>query len=326
MSKRRRILSYDEKAEILRLRALKLSYQSIGDKIGRPKSTVSTFVVRYQKTHTIINKPRSGRPQKVTKRTQRQIIRSSIIDPWASSSEIKSGLQLKLSSSMVRKVLVDTGLKARKPKKSPYTNKKIRLRRMNYMRDHINWSLDKWKRVIFSDETTICMKRDNQGQYVRCKVGQSTRPEYVLKTWKFGGGKVMFWAAITYDSRTDLVPVHGTMNRHTYVQLLDQHLLPFIYGQSMMSRNPMIFLQDGASCHTAHFTQDYFIANQISVLQDWPAYSPDLNPIENVWAILKRKLGSYNYSHQEALIDRAQKVWNSISQKQIQNTIESIHR
>ena len=62
---------------------------------------------------------------------------------------------------MVRKVLVDTGLKARKPKKSPYANKKIRTRIMNYMRDYINWSLDKWKRVIFFDETTICMKRDN---------------------------------------------------------------------------------------------------------------------------------------------------------------------
>ena len=50
-------------------------------------------------------------------------------------------------------------------------------------------------------------------------------------------------------------------------------------------------MQDNAPCHTARLVKDFFTQESISVLP-WPAQSPDLNPIENLWALIKRKLAA----------------------------------
>ncbi len=51
----------------------------------------------------------------------------------------------------------------------------------------------------------------------------------------------------------------------------------------------LIFKQDLAPTHTAKGTKNWFNDNDVTVL-DWPANSPDLNPIENLWSIVKRKM------------------------------------
>lgn len=49
-------------------------------------------------------------------------------------------------------------------------------------------------------------------------------------------------------------------------------------------------MQDGASIHRSEYTINYLTENKVKLLPNWPAYSPDINPIENVWAMLKAAL------------------------------------
>src|SRR5277367_3516824 len=67
-----------------------------------------------------------------------------------------------------------------------------------------------------------------------------------------------------------------------YQQVLDQHLLPMLQFGT-------IFMHDNALIHTAHLIRDFLRAYQIDVM-DWPPYSPDLNLIENLWAMLKAEM------------------------------------
>ena len=79
--------------------------------------------------------------------------------------------------------------------------------------------------------------------------------------------------------------------------------------------------------HTSNLAQKWFKDNKTN-LMDWPAQSPDLNPIEHLWELLKRKLKMYE-EHPKGLYELWERVeveWNKITPEECQNLIESLPR
>ena len=86
----------------------------------------------------------------------------------------------------------------------------------------------------------------------------------------------------------------------------------------------MIFQDDSAPCHRCKIVKEYLEENQIKTL-DWPGNSPDLNPIENIWAILKQKVGRNSIPNKNILENRILEAWNNkINQKTIKEIIGSM--
>lgn len=94
---------------------------------------------------------------------------------------------------------------------------------------------------------------------------------------------------------------------------------------SAYPENEVVFQQDGYPKHTAKIVKDW-LSHQIFQVIECPAQSPDLNPIENSWAILKRRLGKYQKAprSKNELWPHVQHEWNNFHDNFIQNLVESM--
>ncbi len=115
----------------------------------------------------------------------------------------------------------------------------------------------------------------------------------------------------------------STVNAAIYQEILEHFMLPSadkLYGDA-----DFIFQQDLAPAHTAKVTKSWFNDHGVTVL-DWPANSPDLNPIENLWGIVKRKMRDTRPNNADDLKATVKETWASIPPQQCHKLITSMPR
>ena len=96
----------------------------------------------------------------------------------------------------------------------------------------------------------------------------------------------MFWAGISMARKTQLVTIRGNLNAQRYInEVINPHVLPI----AQQGGPNFIFQQDNARAHTARVVQNHFAQNGVNV-KEWPASSPDLNPMEHCWDALKQQV------------------------------------
>ena len=158
-----------------------------------------------------------------------------------------------------------------------------------------------------------------KGCYGKVWAKNGTPPKLKKKKYDV---KAMFWGAISYEFCSKLAFIDGYMNSEKYTGVLKSHLGPM---WRYLDKDDTIFQQDNAPCHTSKETKKFFEAQGIQIL-DWPPNSPDLNPIENIWALLKRRIIKKQAHNKYELIQKAEESWNEISQDIISNVIDSMPR
>jgi hypothetical protein len=182
------------------------------------------------------------------------------------------------------------GIQARKKAKKPFLSKAHKQARLRWAQAHQHWTVDDWKRVIFSDETKINLWNAGGVKYCLRKQNTPLQPFHIEETVKHGGGSLMFWGCMTSKGLGYGCQVYdGTMNAVDYIHILNttfkESLRFYRYGPEAF-----IFLHDNDPKHTATATKMYLENKGIEVLP-WPSQSADLNPIEHVWKYLKVQIG-----------------------------------
>lgn len=127
-----------------------------------------------------------------------------------------------------------------------------------------------------------------------------------------------------FNRRTELIALEGNLNGQMYAENI---IRAIIYPLRDEMGEHFIFMDDNARPHRTQRVQQVLNEGNIERL-DWPANSPDMNPIEHVWDYVQRRI------HQrdnppitlEELRIAAQEEWNNIPQETINNLIISMHR
>ncbi len=162
----------------------------------------------------------------------------------------------------------------------------------------------------------------NQGPRVWRKSGEAQNRCCLKSSVKFPQS-VMIWAAMSSAGVGPLCFLKSTVNAAIYLEILEHFMLPSadkLYGDA-----DFIFQQDLAPAHTAKGTKSWFNDHGVTVL-DWPANSPDLNPIENLWGIVKRKMRDTRPNNADDLKATVKATWASISPQQCHKLITSMPR
>jgi hypothetical protein len=149
---------------------------------------------------------------------------------------------------------------------------------------------------------------------------------HVKQTVKHGGGSIMVWGCMTHLGPGYMCKIKVTMDQHLYKSILEDELVRTMeyYG---MKLEIVIFQHDNDPKHTAKSVQEWICRQEFQVLL-WPAQSPDMNPIEHLWAQLKRQLNTYESPPKGMLElwERVQAEWGKINAQICINLVESMPR
>ena len=196
---------------------------------------------------------------------------------------------------------------------------------IDFARIHVRWTIRDWTPVLFTDESRFCLDFTDKHQLLWRMSKEQFHYLNVAEHDRYGKGSVMVWAGISVNGKTDLYVVeNGTLPAVRYCnEILDQFVRTYVDAVSL----DFILMDNNARPHHAHVTDAYLECETI-VRMDWPAQSPDLNPIEHVWDMLQHAVSARPVQPRtlQELKDALGAEWRLIPQNRIRTLITSMCR
>ena len=317
-------ISEQDKKDIRALVEKGMSQRDISAKLKISKTTVG----RHSKNTNFKSRGKGGRPKILSKRDEnfcmKQITSGKCSTTVQLTKELKKRFDITISTDTISRTLKKNGLKSAEKKKKPLLSAKNVKARLDFARSHQDWTSNDWERVIFSDETKINRFNSDGRTWYWSRDPKALTDQSVQQTVKHGGGGIMMWGCMTSKGVGYACKIDNILDQHLYKEILEDDLMKTLEFYDLEPKK-VIFQHDNDPKHTAKTVKEWLRNQEFSVMI-WPAQSPDLNPIEHLWAHVKRQLNQYETPAKgmNELWERIQEVWNNIDAQTCSDLINSM--
>jgi transposase len=306
-------LSENDKVEIIILHEKGKSHAEIGEVIHRSRSTIQMFLDRYRRSHLlnmklwrpgtpsdsslieIVNEPLLANRRESLRTTESFFLTSSL--PNLSHETIRM-IRHDLGYHFYQQIVATRLTTTHKEKRILFTQK--------VLSGVYNGP------IVFTDESLIEMNLE-LGPEWRGK-GERTPTTFFTRVQK--DVRVMVWGGICTDGfKTPLLRIDGTETTESYLELLNNaQIIPLL--NQHFGPGKFWYQEDNA---TPHIGASSILQRFVNRIPDWPALSPDLNPIEMIWDRLDRQIRGEVFKNADQLFKALENLWNALTEEEIIN-------
>lgn len=324
----RRKLSDADRGRAVALLQTGFTFKNVAIRLGVSPSVIFRLKQRFLATGRVKERPRSGRPRSTDARADRFIIRQALTSRTNTAKRIRSVLRvtnnLNISVQTVRNRLRAAGLASRVAARRPRHTPAHRAARRAWSAVHVRWTRQQWSQVLFSDESKFNLLNSDRRMRVWRRAGERFNQDCIQQVTAHGGGSVMVWGGFSANFRTQLYQIQGNL---TGLRYRDEILRPLVLPLLRRIGPQGVFQDDNAPVHRARVVQAFLQQQGIQHL-DWPACSPDFNPIENIWDQIYRRVRQNHPAPQttQQLLGYLTQEWQNLPQQVFRHHVQSMRR
>ena len=292
------------------------------------KSTVNRIINEIEIQNKKTRKVGSGFSKKLNRIETEALAEISVNNPKLNIKEIKREFsklsEKRISNNSITNYLSGEGIHAYVAKQKPSLTRKQKSARFELSKFYLGLTEDYWRKVVFSDEATFRLGHTKKKVLIYCKKGEQNLEKNIVPTVKFAKAKLNVWCCFSYNGVGSICFETRNIDSGVYKNILATHL-PRSLMRMGMNDNDYVFMQDGAAAHTSKMITEYLEQKNIE-LHPHPSQSPDLNPIENLFNLLRERLYKKEYNTIDELKIAIEEIWYGFDMTTIRSLVDSMPR
>ena len=300
-----------------------LKVADIAHKTGFDRQFINRWIKKFESGEPIEEGKRTGHPRKLDKQVE-QLLEHTMRGKRRRSSRIvardlKRRKIADISHMTVQRAAHRLGMRPFRRRKTSRLTKQYMMQRFKFAKSSKNKD---WSAVVFSDEHKF--KQFKGGNPAHDIVWAKSASEVPVKEIERWGLTLDAWAGISSRGKTKLMLYEGTLKANGYQNILEKALLPAAKEWFEDEKEGWELQQDKASCHTAKSTTRFLEEKGIAVVEGWPTKGDDINPMENLWAILDERLEKKKFTTKQGMKKAVTAIWKDIDEELLNKLIQSI--